>query len=111
MKKPIPRISTRGYYNRENGKAIKNNKYFLYPKKSFSKIVGKKEITIMIHGLRNDSQSAVNKFEIASLINVLWFCFTATIALSLFNFFSGLSSIAVEFIRQRPFTLFGCFSA
>ena len=35
------------------------------------------------------------------------FCFTATIALSLFIFFSSESGNAVEFIKHKPFTLFG----
>ena len=65
MKRPIPRISTRGYFDLKTGKTIKTNKYFLYPKKSFERLYGQNEITIMIHGLRNDCQAAVNKFEIA----------------------------------------------
>ena len=65
MRKQIPRISTRGYYDLSSGKTIKNDRYFLYPKKSFERLYGQNEITIMIHGLRNNSQGAVNKFEIA----------------------------------------------
>jgi esterase/lipase superfamily enzyme len=65
LKKPIPRISTRGYFDLKTGKTIKNNRYFLYPKKSFDLLYGQKEITVIIHGLRNDRQGAVNKFEIA----------------------------------------------
>ena len=65
MRKPIPRISTRGYYDLSSGKTIKNNRYFLYPKKSFERLYCQNEITIMIHGLRNNSQGAVNKFAIA----------------------------------------------
>jgi len=37
----------------------------LYTKKSFDRLSGAKEITIMIHGLRNDKKAAVNKFAIA----------------------------------------------
>jgi len=44
---------------------LKTASYFLYPKKSFDKLSGKKEITIMIHGLRNDKKAAANKFAIA----------------------------------------------
>ncbi len=36
--KPIPRISTRGYYDLSTGKTLKKNHYYLYPKKRFHKI-------------------------------------------------------------------------
>ncbi|EPA06149.1 DUF726 domain-containing protein [Candidatus Nitrosarchaeum limnium] len=61
MKKIIPRISTRGYYDLRYGKTIKNNSYFLYPKKSFDKLIGSKELVIVIHGLRNDNAGAIAK--------------------------------------------------
>ena len=41
--KPVPRISTRGYYNLLNGKTIKNNSYYLYPKQDFKKLIDSKE--------------------------------------------------------------------
>jgi len=63
--KPLPRISTRGYYDLSNGKTLKNNFYYLYPKKDFKKLVGSKEITIMIHGLRNDNAGAIAKVLLA----------------------------------------------
>ena len=63
--KRIPRISTRGYYDLGNGKTIKTNSYYLYPKKDFTKLIGIKEITIMIHGLRNDNAGAVAKVLLA----------------------------------------------
>jgi len=62
--KNILRISTRGYYDLSNGKKIKNNSYYLYPKKSFQTLSEKKEIVIMIHGLRNDKAGAIQKFMI-----------------------------------------------
>lgn len=67
MKKPlhIPRISTRGYYDLTTGKKLKNAPYFLYPKNSFTKLYGKKDMAIMVHGLRNDRKDAVRKFLIA----------------------------------------------
>ena len=37
--KPVARISTRGYYNLLNGKTIKNNSYYLYPKQNFKKLI------------------------------------------------------------------------
>ena len=61
----IPRISTRGYYHLGNGKTLKTNSYYLYPKKYFTKLIGIKEITIMIHGLRNDNAGAVAKVLLA----------------------------------------------
>jgi len=61
----IPRISTRGYYDLSTGTKLKKNSYYLYPKKSFEKLTGKKEIVIMIHGLRNDKHGAIEKVVLA----------------------------------------------
>ena len=61
MKKIIPRISTRGYYDLTFGKTLKTRSYFLYPKKDFKKLVGSKELVIVIHGLRNDNAGAIAK--------------------------------------------------
>ncbi len=63
--KPVARISTRGYYDLLAGKTIKNNNYYLYPKKDFKKLIGSKELTIMIHGLRNDAAGAITKVVLA----------------------------------------------
>ena len=65
LKKIFPRISTRGFYNLDSGITIKNQSYHLYPKRSFDALVGAKEITIMIHGLRNNAPGALTKFVIA----------------------------------------------
>jgi len=65
LKKIFPRISTRGFYNLDSGITIKNLPYHLYPKRSFDALVGTKEITIMIHGLRNNAPGALTKFVIA----------------------------------------------
>ena len=65
MKTITPRISTRGYYDLLTGKTIKTNSYYLYPKKSFDKLSKSKEITIMIHGLRNDNAGAIAKVHLA----------------------------------------------
>ena len=65
MKKIFPRISTRGFYNLDSGITIKNQPYHLYPKRSFDALVGAKEITIMIHGLRNNAPGALTKFVTA----------------------------------------------
>jgi len=65
LKKIFPRISTRGFYNLDSGITIKNQSYHLYPKRIFDALVGIKEITIMIHGLRNNAPGALTKFVIA----------------------------------------------
>ena len=65
MKKIFPRISTRGFYNLDSGITIKNQPYHLYPKRSFDALIGTKEITIMIHGLRNNAPGALTKFVTA----------------------------------------------
>lgn len=63
--KPIPRISTRGYYDLTTGRTLKTNSYYLYPKKDFKNLAGSKEFTIMIHGLRNDNAGAIAKVLLA----------------------------------------------
>ena len=63
--KAIPRISTRGFYDLSTGKTIQNKPYDLYPKKFFDALEMVPEITIMIHGLRNDASGALLKFKIA----------------------------------------------
>ena len=44
---------------------MRNQTYHLYPKRIFDTLVGTKEITIMIHGLRNNTSGALTKFVIA----------------------------------------------
>ena len=63
--KSVARISTRGYYNLLDGKTIKNNSYYFYPKQDLKKLIHSKELTIMIHGLRNDNAGAVAKVILA----------------------------------------------
>ena len=63
--KPVARISTRGYYDLLTGKTIKNNSYYLYPKQNFKKLLDSKELTIMIHVLRNDNAGAIAKVILA----------------------------------------------
>lgn len=63
--KRVPRISTRGFYNLGSGKTIKTRSYDLYPKKFFDDLDNVSEITIMIHGLRNNKSGALAKFHIA----------------------------------------------
>ena len=65
MTRPIPRISTRGYYDLSDGTTLKRNPYYFYPKKYFEQLINSKEFTIMIHGLRNDNAGAVAKAVIA----------------------------------------------
>ena len=63
--RPIPRISTRGYYDLSSGVTLKNNSYYTYPKNDFKKLIDSQEVTIMIHGLRNDNAGAVAKVVLA----------------------------------------------
>ena len=65
LKKIFPRISTRGFYDLYSGRTIKNEPYRLYPKTDFDALIGSKDITIMIHGLRNNTSGALTKFVIA----------------------------------------------
>ena len=65
LKKIFPRISTRGFYSLDSGVTMTNQAYHLYPKRIFDTLVGTKEITIMIHGLRNNTSGALTKFIIA----------------------------------------------
>ncbi len=64
-RRPFPRISTRGYYDLETGNTLKTSPYHLYPKSFFDSLAGSVELVIMMHGLRNDSAGALNKFVIA----------------------------------------------
>ena len=64
MKKIFPRISTRGFYDLYSGRTIENESYRLYPKRNFEALIGSKDITIMIHGLRNNTSGALTKFII-----------------------------------------------
>ena len=63
--KIFPRISTRGFYDLYSGKTIDNEPYRLYPKRDFEALIDSKDITIMIHGLRNNASGALTKFVIA----------------------------------------------
>ncbi len=63
--KPIPRISTRGYYDLSSGVTLKDNSYHTYPKNYFKKLNNSQEVTIMIHGLRNDNAGAIAKVVLA----------------------------------------------
>jgi len=63
--RPILRISTRGYYDLSSGVTLKNNSYYTYPKNDFKKLINSQEITIMIHGLRNDNAGAIAKVILA----------------------------------------------
>ena len=65
LKKIFPRISTRGFYDLHSGRTMINEPYRLYPKRDFENLIGSKEITIMIHGLRNNTSDALTKFVIA----------------------------------------------
>lgn len=62
----IPRITTRGCYSLDDGRAMRPNPtYRLYPRYYFEKITGTPELVIMVHGLRNDDRGASAKTVIA----------------------------------------------
>lgn len=61
----IPRVSTRGYYDLSTGHKIKDGRYRLYPRRRFEAIADSAEITVMVHGMRNDSSGAIQKVAIA----------------------------------------------
>ena len=63
--KIFPKISTRGFYDLKNGKRLKNTPYEIYPSKKIEELQKKIEITIMIHGLRNNKSGALAKYVIA----------------------------------------------
>lgn len=63
--RPVPRITTRGYYDLSDGTTLKKNPYFFYPPQDLEKIIDSKELSIMIHGLRNNKAGAVEKTIIA----------------------------------------------
>ena len=65
LKKIFPRITSRGFYDLYSGKTIENEPYRLYPKRDFEALIDSKDITIMIHGLRNNASGALTKFVIA----------------------------------------------
>lgn len=62
----IPRVTTRGYYNRTNGDTISTKRYSLYPPNLLRILVDSPEVCIMVHGMRNDSAGAASKIRIAA---------------------------------------------
>tara|TARA_B100000029_G_scaffold138740_1_gene133676 strand:- start:5908 stop:6675 length:768 start_codon:yes stop_codon:yes gene_type:complete len=63
--KIFPKISTRGFYDLQNGKTLKKANYEIYPPKVIDKILNGTEFVIMIHGLRNNQSGALAKYIIA----------------------------------------------
>ncbi|MEW6043678.1 MAG: DUF726 domain-containing protein [Thermoproteota archaeon] len=61
----IPRISTRGFYDLATGRTLKKKPYDLYPKNFFENLGRYPELTIVVHGMRNNKQGALEKFKIA----------------------------------------------
>ncbi|MFN3655184.1 MAG: alpha/beta hydrolase, partial [Candidatus Nitrosotenuis sp.] len=61
----IPRISTRGYYDLATGRTLKKKPYDLYPKNFFENLGRCQELTIVVHGMRNNNRGALEKFKIA----------------------------------------------
>ena len=63
--KPILRVTTRGCYDLSNGTVVRSDLYRTYPKSGFKKLVGSKELVIMIHGFRNNNAGALAKVLLA----------------------------------------------
>ena len=62
----VGRITTRGYYDRRTGGALRARRYSVYPPNLLRKLAGSPEVAIMVHGMRNDSAGAASKIRIAS---------------------------------------------
>ena len=63
--KIFPKVSTRGFYDLQNGKTLTNIYYEIYPPQKIETIINKPEFVIMIHGLRNNKSGALAKYIIA----------------------------------------------
>ena len=63
---PVPRITTRGYYDRSTGITLRRRRYSLFPRGLDRRLAGSAEIAIMVHGMRNDSTGAATKTQIAA---------------------------------------------
>ncbi len=61
----IPRVTTRGYYDRMTGATRKRKRYGVYPPNLKKILVGSAELAVMVHGMRNDSAGAASKVQIA----------------------------------------------
>ena len=65
MSKRFPTVSTRGFYCLKSGArlGLSKVKYRLWPKSVLNKINHKKDVTIVVHGFRNNSKGALEKFK------------------------------------------------
>ena len=61
-----PRITTRGYYDKTTGKALRDSRYSLYPSNLLNRLASSDDMCIVIHGMRNDSAGATSKIRTAS---------------------------------------------
>lgn len=62
----IPRITTRGYYDRRTGGRLKERDYGVYPHGLLKELVNLDEFVVVVHGMRNDSRGAASKVLIAT---------------------------------------------
>lgn len=62
----VGRVTTRGYYDRRTGGVLRARRYSVYPPNMLNMLAGSPEISIMVHGMRNDSAGAASKVSIAS---------------------------------------------
>ena len=56
----FPRVTTRGYYDQNDGTVINDNWYNTYPKRKVAKIFEGKEVVIFVHGMRNSRWGAIH---------------------------------------------------
>lgn len=63
---PAPRITTRGYYDRATGDALRSGRYSLFPRGLAKRLAGAPEVVVVVHGMRNDSAGASAKVDIAT---------------------------------------------
>lgn len=62
----IPRITTRGYYDRRTGRRIVRRDYGEYPRGLVGSLRELDEFVVVVHGMRNDSAGAAAKVSIAT---------------------------------------------
>ncbi|MYJ27556.1 MAG: alpha/beta hydrolase [Cenarchaeum sp. SB0672_bin_9] len=62
----VPRITTRGYYDRRTAERLKQREYGVYPVNLLGDLVKLDEFVVVVHGMRNDSRGAASKVLIVA---------------------------------------------
>lgn len=62
----VGRVTTRGYYDRRTGGALRSGRYSVYPPNLLKTLANSPEIAIVAHGMRNDSAGAASKARTAA---------------------------------------------